>query len=430
MLTVGLLTIVTKAFGFYKETAVASTIGLSELLDTFYIAILIPAFLETVFVGSLTSLFIPNYITELSTSQKKGAFQTVSFLLITALVVVLTIFSLVFSSFFLEFIFPGHTAAYYDLIRMQLYIVLPCLFFWGYSSMLGGLLEIENKFFVASLAPIFTSIAFLVCLFFFREPLGDMVLAVAMLSGSLSVFLYLLFFAWKEKVLHLEKPFLNANMRIMIQQLPPKISSALLTGMNGFVDQFFAAQLAVGSIAAINYGIKVPAFAVGIIIIMVGTVLLPHFSRLVNTDMQKAYDHLFKALKIVFFAALIGTLITFIFSQELIQILFERKEFKAEDTLVVSKIQRIALLYVPFYICTLICVKFLTAINKNKFMAWTSFWNLLLNLVMNIILVKYYGVYGLIASTSIVYIIASFIYVGFTHKQYKIFRATQNNTVK
>ncbi|WP_249356634.1 murein biosynthesis integral membrane protein MurJ [Maribacter sp. ACAM166] len=425
MFTVGVLTLLAKVFGFYKEMVIASEIGLSELLDTYYIALLIPGFLQTVFIGSLNNLFIPNYITELSTSNKKGEFQTVSFIMITILVAILTLLCLVFSAYFLEMVFPGHPLAYYELIRSQLYIILPSLLFWGYSGMFGGLLEINNKFFFSSLSPILISITFLVCLFAFRAELGNMVLAVGTLAGAIVTFLFQLFFVVRKKILEFAKPVINPNIRLMMGQLPPKISSGLLTGLNSFVDQFFAAQLVVGSIAAINYGTKIPAFVVGIIIMVIGAVLLPHFSRMVNTDLQKAYKQLFRILKIVFFGALIATLFAYLFSNQIIELLFERKEFKAEDTLVVARIQQIAILYVPFYLCTLVCVRFLTAINKNKFMAWTSFWNLGLNLVLNIILMQYYGVYGLVASTTVVYIIASFVYVGFTYKQFKALKAAK-----
>ena len=425
MITVGVLTLLAKALGFYKETVIAAQIGLTELLDTYYIALLIPGFLQTVFIGSLNNLFIPNYITELSTTNKKGEFQSVSFLIITVLVAVLTLLCLVFSIYFLEMVFPGHPSAYYELIRNQLYIILPSLLFWGYSGMFGGLLQVNNKFFFSSLSPILISVVFLVCLFGFKEELGNMVLAVGTLAGAIVTFLFTLFFVLSKKMLVISRPVVNPNIKLMLGQLPPKITSGLLTGLNSFIDQFFAAQLVVGSIAAINYGNKIPAFAVGIIITVIGAVLLPHFSRMVNTDLEKAYQQLFRILKIIFFGALAATLITYLLSNQIVQLLFERKEFKPEDTIVVAKIQQIAILYVPFYLCTLVCVRFLTAINKNKFMAWTSFWNLCLNLALNIILMRYYGVYGLVASTTVVYIIASFVYVGYTYNQFQAFKATK-----
>ena len=206
----------------------------------------------------------------------------------------------------------------------------------------------------------------------------------------------------------------------MIKQLPPKISSGFLSGMNSFVDQFFAAQLAIGSITAINYGIKIPAFIISILILALGNVLLPYFSRLINTDLAKAYKQLFNILKTIFISSLILIVISIFFSDNIISILFERNEFTSDDTIIVSNIQKIALIYIPFYLCTLVLVRFLTSINKNKFMAWVSFFGLVTNIVLNIILIKHFEVYGLIMATTIIYILISIFYVNFTLKQYKL----------
>ena len=150
-----------------------------------------------------------------------------------------------------------------------------------------------------------------------------------------------------------------------------------------------------------------------------GNVLLPHFSRLVNEDLKKAYQYLFRILKMVFFGILVITIIGIFLSDWIVELWLERDQFTHEDTLKVSAIQQILLINVPFYLCTLIMVKFLTSINKNSFMAWTSLANLVINIILNIILIKYYGVYGLAFSTSLVLIISSCFYFGFTYKQYK-----------
>ena len=66
MIIVGVVSIILKVIGFfYKETLIAGSFGLSELLDTFFIAILVPAFIQSVFISSITIIFIPNYIIEL-----------------------------------------------------------------------------------------------------------------------------------------------------------------------------------------------------------------------------------------------------------------------------------------------------------------------------------------------------------------------------
>uniref|UniRef100_UPI0025C38573 lipid II flippase MurJ n=1 Tax=Maribacter sp. TaxID=1897614 RepID=UPI0025C38573 len=183
MLLVGGITLFVKLISFYKETLIASFFGLSEVLDTYFIAILIPTFIQNVFIGALKNLFIPNYITEIKTSNNKGSFQSLIGIGIVSLVLLLSILAIIFSLFFLEDIYSGHTLSYYAQIRTQLYIVLPCIFFWGFSGFISGLLEIENKYLVSTIAQLFLPITTILCLLFFKDFFGNKILAVSILLG-------------------------------------------------------------------------------------------------------------------------------------------------------------------------------------------------------------------------------------------------------
>ena len=106
---------------------------------------------------------------------------------------------------------------------------------------------------------------------------------IGTLLGSTSGLIFLFVVAYKRDLIILHKPdLLSSNIKIMFTQLPAKITSSLLVGINPFVDQFFSAQLVIGSIAALNYGIKIPAFAIGIVSIAIGNVMLPYFSKHTN----------------------------------------------------------------------------------------------------------------------------------------------------
>ena len=421
---VGSITLVVKLIAFYKETFVASSFGLSELLDSFYIAILIPSFIQAVFLRSVKNIFIPNYVTELSKKEKvnRAGFQSLGFLLIICIIVLFVLITIGFEHFFLEMVFPGHSSHFYNLIRSQLYILTPCLFFWGISSLLSGLLDIDTKFLPSTIYPVFITITTILCLIFFMDLFGDNVLAVGTLSGSAIGFVFLLIAAVRSRLVLLGKPLINENTIMMMKQLPPKVASGLLTGMNQFIDQFFAAQLVAGSISAINYGIKIPSFLLTLSMIATGTVLLPHFSKKINENKLQAFRELFKILKALFVIGLLVVSIIFIFSSDIIAYLFERNEFTSENTKVVALIQQIILVYVPFYLCGNLIGKFLTSINKNSFMAWVSLYNLFANIVFNIIFMRMYGIYGLAISTSLVITVSSFIYFFYTYKQYKKLR--------
>lgn len=420
ILLVGVITVFAKAIGFFKESVIASKFGLSELLDTFFIAILIPSFINSVFIDSLKNIFIPNYIIELNTTKNRKSFQSTVVAIMLVIVIVLVLCNFIFANYILELIFPNHTEAFYALIKSQLFIVLPCLVFWGFSSIFKGLLEIENKYFVTTITDILTPVSILLCIYFLTTIFQEKVLAYGTLFGSIASFSVVMFYAWRNNLIHIGKFELNDNIREMIRQFPPKIISGFLSGLNNFIDQFFAAQLIVGSISALNYGIKIPSFILGISMVALGNVLLPHFSRMIMDNPKNGFHHLFKMLKFIFITGVIVVGLIIVFSEDIIRILFQRNEFTPSDTYVVSNIQIIFLIYVPFYLCGHVLVKFLTSINKNKFMAWASFAKLAANIILNIILIKKYGIYGLAISTTIIFTVNSLVYLVYTFYQYKL----------
>lgn len=419
---VGLLTLALKIVGFYKEIIIADNFGLSELIDTFLIAYLIPGFISGVFINSLRSVFIPNYVSELKTGKNIGAFQSTSFLVIFGISLFFCLISFLFTDVYLETFFAGHTPEYYSLVKLQFYYVMPCIIVWGFSSLLSGLLNIDNEFTLSSISGIFIPISIIVCLFFFKEYLGTIVLAFGTLIGSIISFIFLTIVAINRNIISLHKPdFYSVNVKILFLQLPAKISSSLLTGLNKVVDQFFAAKLIVGSIAALNYGVKIPMFAIGLATIPIGNVLLPYFSKKTIDNKRKSFIELKKMLKYLLIGSIVVTVLLIILSKPIIHLIFERNAFTSSDTIVVSKIQQMYLLQIPFYLVGITMVKFLTSINKNAFMAYAALITVILNFLLNYILIDIIGVYGLALATSLVSFINSlilYIYINYISKTY------------
>ncbi|WP_299229306.1 murein biosynthesis integral membrane protein MurJ [uncultured Psychroserpens sp.] len=410
VITVGLMTLAVKGLGFAKEIVIADSFGLSELLDTFYIAILIPSLINGVFLGSFQSVFIPNYVSTLKSNKNIGAFQSTGFLLTIGISSLFFILAYLFTDVYLEVFFSGHTENYYELIKTQFYFVAPCILFWGFSSLLNALLTIDDEFAYSSLSAIFTPISIIIALLFFKEALGNLVLAIGTLVGSFLGFVFILSVALKRKIIQINRPdFRSSDMNVLFMQLPAKLSSSLLVGVNPLVDQYFSAQLIVGSIAALNYGIRIPAFAIGIVGIALGNVLLPYFSKQAVENQVETFKKLKVILKYLLIASSIGTVFIFILSSPIISLMFERNAFTSTDTEVVSRIQQMYVLQIPSYIIGLVMIKFLTSINKNNFMVLTSVISLVLNITLNFILIEHMGVYGLALATSIVSITNSVI---------------------
>tara|TARA_R110002049_G_scaffold240425_1_gene413890 strand:+ start:146013 stop:147350 length:1338 start_codon:yes stop_codon:yes gene_type:complete len=415
------ITLLIKGVGFYKETLVASSFGLSELLDTFFIAFIVPGFISTVFLGAFKSVFIPNYVAELETKNDIASFQGTGFFVTAGVSALFMGIAFLFTDTYLHIFFPDHTPEYYSLIKSQFYYLLPCIAFWGFSSLLSGILNIHDEFRYSSFESLFIPVAIIICLFFFKDSLGDNVLAIGTLIGTVASFVFLAIVCLQKGLLNIAFPDLNnVNARVMFAQVPAKVSSGFLTGMNTIVDQYFAAQLVIGSIAAINYGRKMPAFLSGLLIIALTNVLLPYFSKALAKNKEKTFKTLFKMLKLLFVGVSVCVLAGILASDFLVELFFERKAFTSDDTVIVSDIQKIFLIYLPFSICGMVIVNFLTSINKNAFMAYVSFGALLLNIVLDYILMQYYGVFGIALCTTIVIILKNTILLLYTYRQSKV----------
>lgn len=410
VIVVGLITFIISGFGFFKEIIIAKNYGLSELIDTYYIAILIPAFINNVFMSSYQSVFIPNYILELRDEKRLGSFQLTAILVTLVVSIFFFIIAYLFTDYFLEFFFKGNDASYYELIKKQFAIIAPCILFWGLTSIVNGILNVDNEFKFSTFSSVYTALSIIVCLLFFKSYLGDVVLAVGTLIGSILGFLSVLLVAIKRKIIFLGTPdFKSKNIVLMFRQLPAKLTASLLNGVNPIVDQYFSAQLIVGSIAALNYGIKIPSFAIGIGSIALGNVLLPYFSKMAVFNKDKLFDQLQHILKYTLYLSLAATIVGILISLPIVNIVFERGAFDSRDSEIVSKIQQMYLLQIPFYLIGIIMIRFLTAINKNNFMVVTSSISLILNIILNIIFMKLIGVYGLALSTSLVSLITAMI---------------------
>ncbi|MGY0392431.1 murein biosynthesis integral membrane protein MurJ [Bizionia sp. KMM 8389] len=424
IIIVGFITVLVKFFGFYKEVVIAGEFGLSELLDTFFIALLLPGFINEVFLSAFNAVFIPNYIAEEKTNKNIAAFQSTSFVVTISTSLVFMGIAYLFTDVFLELFFSGHTHTYYQLVSEQFNYLLPCILLWGLTSLISGLLNIYGEFTYSSIYPVITSITMIICVVFYKDDLGTSVLAIGMLIGSIIQLIFLILIATRKSILKFSIPdFKSTNAILMFKQIPAKITSGFLTGLIPVTDQYFAAQLVIGSIAALNYGMKIPAFFTTIFIIALGNVLLPYFSKLTIDNPQKSFKTLYMLNKWLFISIMSIMIMASIFSKEIISILFERGSFTSNDTLVVADIQIIYLIGVPFIICGNLFVKFLTSINKNAFMAYVSLGSMIINIILDFILMKWIGLIGIALCTTIIQVLKIAIFYNYTNKQKQLLTA-------
>jgi putative peptidoglycan lipid II flippase len=97
-----------------------------------------------------------------------------------------------------------------------------------------------------------------------------------------------------------------------------------------------------------------------------------------------------------------------------VKILFQRGAFTAADTELVSSVQVCYAIQIPFYVWSMLFVRFITAVRRNDILMYTSGINLVLDVVLNLVLMRVWRVAGIALSTSIMYIVSFLIVSAWT----------------
>jgi putative peptidoglycan lipid II flippase len=393
-----------------KELAVARWFGRGDALDAFLIAYLVPAFLVTLIAGSLNAAMIPTFIEVREREGKEAAQRLFSGVMVLSLALLVGVSVLVgvLAPYFLPLLGSGFGPAKLMLTRHLLYALLPFIALSGLAVAWTAVLNAGEHFGLPALSAVLTPLSIIAFLLALGKSWGIYTLAAGTVTG---VALQATVLGWLSKVrgVRLEPRWygLEPSLRKVVGQYAPMLAGALLMGSTELVDQSMAAMLAPGSVAALNYARKIVSVFIVVGATPLGTAALPYFSQMVADQDWSGCRH---TLRVYFrWIVLVTVPITLglvLFSHPLIRIIYQRGAFTAVDTGVVSRVQALLSLQVPFYILTILGVRIISALKKNWVLMVNAGVNLVDNVVFNLILMRYLGVAGIALSTSFVYVVS------------------------
>jgi putative peptidoglycan lipid II flippase len=405
-MAVGLATVVVKAGTTLKDLAVAHSFGRSDSLDAFLFAFMLPLFALNLVVGAISAALIPVLV---ETRQKEGVAAAQRLL---ATITLLTASGLVTVALFLAFLAPlylpylGHSFAPEKqlLTRQFLYYLAPWLVLSGLAAFLACVLNAVEKFAVPALVPLLTPLATLVCIALWARPTSGFALVFGTVTGSCGEVALLYYLAKKNGILgELRWHGLDHRVRAVLSQTGPMMTGCLLMGATPVVDQVMAAMLGPGSVSALGYGSKVPAGLLAIGATALSTATLPYFSRMAAENDWEGCRHTLKRYSAIMLSVSIPAAILLItLSNPLVKVLFQRGAFNATDTVVVSQVQAFYSLQIPAYVLSLLFVRFISAVRRNDILMYASGINLVVDIVMNLVMMRIWGIAGIAFSTSIV----------------------------
>jgi putative peptidoglycan lipid II flippase len=409
-LIVGLLALVARCGGMVKELIIARSFGRGDAVDAFLIAFILPTFVMTIGMNALGYALVPVFIDLRQRNGDEAAGRLFSSVMLLAMAVLLAIAVLLglFASFYLPFLGHNFPPAKLELTRELLYLLLPWILFSGIGTLVTAVLNANEKFALPALAPLLTAIATILLVLFASRRWGVFTLAGGAVAGSFLEAMLLLFFLRKKGVrLNFRWHGLDANTRTVLAQFAPMLAGGILMGSTAVVDQAMAAMLPAGSVAALGYANKLIGSTLSLTALALSSATLPYFSRMVAANDWAGCRHTLKRYSMLIVGASVPfTLFVIAFSHTIVRIVYQRGAFSAADTNLVSWVQACYAIQVPFYICSMLFVRFIMAVRRNDVLMYVSGINLVLDIALNLVLMRVWQVAGIALSTSIMYIVA------------------------
>lgn len=420
MAVVAVMTLVVKLMAAAKELVIADYFGTGDMVDAFLFAYLLPAFAINVLSGSFSAAMMPTYIRTRENQGIQAANKLFSSLMLVGVLFLLVAAGIlaVFAPTILSILGSGFNEQTMLLTQTLFYWLLPVLVFTGIGQLFATIINAGERFATVALAPALTPICMVIALITLTDEWGIFALAEGAVLGAALELLVLIIAAVRKNIPVLPRWHgMTEELRTVIGQYTPMIAGAFLMSGTGLVDQSMAAMLEPGSVATLNYANKVVAMILSIGSMALGTAVLPHFSRLVGHKDWVGLRHTFRTYAwLIVFISVPATVLLFLFSQPIIQLLFERGAFTSADTRLVSQVQAYYLLQLPFYMLGILGVRLISAMTKNDILMKIAAVSLIINIAGNYLFMQHFGVAGIALSTAMVYFISTIMILIFLNK--------------
>jgi putative peptidoglycan lipid II flippase len=413
--TIASLTLLVKTVTALKDLVVARWFGRSDSLDAFLIAYLVPYFVMSLTVGALVTTFVPEFV---EVRQKQGndaaqkLFSSVVFLSVIILTGVALLLGLL-APHYLPYLGSSFSPPKLRLTRELLYLLLPFTLFGGATVFVSAVVNAGERFALPALAPLLTPLVTILLLEAAAQRWGAFALAAGMVAGSiLETVLVVRVLGSQGMHFIFRWGGFDSNIRRLARQYGPMLAANFLMCFVGVADQSMAAMLpGGGSVAALSYASKAIGLVVALGAAPLGAAVLPYFAKMVaQSDWDGCWHTLKRYSALVALVTVPITIFLMVFSKPLIRLIFQRGAFSGADTDLVSWVQICYAPQIPFYICGLLFIRFLSSIRRNDVLMYGAAITLVLDIVLNLVLMRVWGVAGIALSSSIVYMV-SFLFV-------------------
>lgn len=408
--TISFFTLVSRFVGFFRTILMAALVGSGAMADALIIAIRIPSVLRRIFAeGAFNAAFVPIFAGILAKegpeNAKKIADQVFSILLFTlsAVIILIEIFMPEFLSVVVHGFDTDSARFAYTVSFTRITFVF--ILFISICALYSGVLNSLERFAFAASSPMFGNIGIIATVLSVKSLTDDNGTAFALGIAACSIIQALWVLVPAARAGFLLKPVflkLTQPVKRFFKLLLPAALGAGVVQVNIFLDMIIGSYLPVGGISYLEYADRLNQLPLSTIGVAMGTALLPMLSKQLRVgDHELANRTQNLALEYAFMLAVPAMVGLFVLAVPIIQVVYTHGKLTIDQGLEIAKTLQAFSLGLPAFILVKVCTSIFYAHEDTKTPVVVGTIATVLNLVLNLILMRYYFHVGLALATSI-----------------------------
>ncbi len=403
-----------RVLGLVREVVASYYFGAAGKINAFTIAFQLPNLVRALVAdAALSSAFVPVFI-DLLRTDKKRAWRVASslfWLMLLGLTALSALFILLAPWVIHIFGDPGHDRALAVGLSRVLFPIVTLL---GVSGIIVGILNSYDHFTVPAISPVFWNIAIIAGLAIGVPQAHSMntklyVYAVSILIATfIQVFLPLPWLRGRDDRLRLVLDWRDPAVKTVFVNMVPVTLGLGLINVNAVIDMFFASRIIDPNLAptAIQKAFLVYMLPQGMFSVAIATVLFPTLSRYASdarvTGRYDGFrDTVSVGLRQIAFLLVPAAVVSAVLAEPIVRLLFQRGAFHPNQTPVVASALAAFSAGLVFNGAMLMLNRAFFSLQSNWVPTWIALGNLFLNGVLDYVLGKWVGIWGIPLATAI-----------------------------
>ena len=403
--TIGLMivTMLSKILGFCRELVLTYFYGATDISDIYITSSTIPTILFASIGAALATTFIPLFC-ELDKNNRDESLKFTNNILNIVIIVgiVVSILGYIFAEPLVKLFamnFSGEKLKIaVDFTRIMIFGVI----FIGLSNIMTGWLQISGKFAIPGMIGFPFNILIIIGIFISSK--GNInIMAIGTLLAIASQFLIQLPFAIKNGYNY--TPYINLKdeyLKKMLLLIGPVFIGVGVNQINAVVDRSLASTLGDGVITVLNSANRLNGFVLGLFISTIVAVIYPTLSKMSNENSKDQFSNcVAQSINTVILLIIPISIGAIVLAEPIVKIVFERGAFNSAATSMTAIALTCYSIGMIGFSLREILNRVFYSLQDTKTPMVNGALAMGMNILLNLILIKFLGHAGLALATSI-----------------------------